>query len=298
MVALDAAHAMLQLAREAAPHAWCVQADLERLPFRRGSIDGSWALASYLHIRRDHLPWALRELQQVVSVGASASFTMRRGAAAEGELPGDDFPGRFFAEWEPEPLRDVLTGAGFEVGAMESTQEWINVQVTRSRTLPDVVGPEMRVLVCGLNPSLYAADVGVGFARPGNRFWPAALAAGLVSADRDPGHALQHHAVGMTDLVKRATVGADELKKAEYVEGMARVERLVEWLQPRVVCFVGLAGWRAAKDKKATAGEQPEALGGRPVYVMPNPSGLNAHSKLDDFTEHLRGVIALADVSV
>jgi hypothetical protein len=238
VVALDAAHAMLVLAREAAPHAWCVQADLEGLPFRQGSIHGSWARGSYLHVRRDRLPWALRELHQVLTVGAPASFTMLRGSAEEGELPGDDFPGRFFAEWEPEPLRDVIAGAGFEVGAMDETEEWVNVQVTRSRTLPDVVGPGMRVLICGLNPSLYAADAGVGFARPGNRFWPAAIAAGLVTRDRDPGHALQQHAVGMTDLVKRATVGADELKKAEYVEGMARVERLVEWLHPRVVCFV------------------------------------------------------------
>ena len=99
----------------------------------------------------------------------------------------------------------------------------------------------MRLLLCGLNPSLYSADVGMGFARPGNRFWPAALAAGVVTRDRDARHLLLHDRVGMTDLVKRATVGAQELTRDEYREGAARVERLVRWLRPGAVCFVGLA---------------------------------------------------------
>src|SRR5690606_33071206 len=108
----------------------------------------------------------------------------------------------------------------------------------------------------GLNPSQYAADAGVGFARPGNRFWPAMLAAGLVRRDRDPVHALRASGVGMTDLVKRATARVDELTTAEYAEGLARVERLVAWLQPGAVVMVGLAGWRAAVDRRAVVGVQ------------------------------------------
>jgi TDG/mug DNA glycosylase family protein len=99
----------------------------------------------------------------------------------------------------------------------------------------------------------------------------------------------------MTDLVKRATRSADALSNDEYAEGVARVERLIRWLRPRAVCLVGFAGWRAAIDKKAKAGEQPVGLGGVPVYVMPNPSGINASSSLDDITNHLRGAGALAD---
>jgi TDG/mug DNA glycosylase family protein len=141
---------------------------------------------------------------------------------------------------------------------------------------------------------LYAADAGIGFARPGNRFWPAAIAAGLVSVDRDPWHALRHHHVGFTDLVKRATVAAAELSGDEYRAGLERVERLAAWLQPQAVAFVGLAGWRAAIDKRAVAGPQARTLGGRPVYVMPSSSGLNARSSVDSLAEHLRAAAALA----
>jgi len=152
-----------------------------------------------------------------------------------------------------------------------------------------------RILVCGLNPSVYSADAGIGFARPGNRFWAAALAAGIVTVDRDTRAALTGRGVGMTDLVKRATPRADELTRDEYRDGLARVERLVQWLQPGAVCFVGLAGWRAAVDRKAVAGVQPDGIGGRPAYVMPSTSGLNAHSRLDDLADHLRAAAALAD---
>jgi TDG/mug DNA glycosylase family protein len=163
--------------------------------------------------------------------------------------------------------------------------------VRRLRTLPDRVGPDLRLLVCGLNPSLYAADRGVGFARPGNRFWPAMLAAGLVSIDRDPTHALREHAIGMTDLVKRATVAASELRREEFEAGVARVDRLCAWLRPRAVLLVGLAGWRAAVDRKATTGWQPVDLGGAPVYVMPNTSGLNASTQLPGFVAHLHAAV-------
>ena len=144
------------------------------------------------------------------------------------------------------------------------------------------------MLCVGLNPSPYAAEVGVGFARPGNRFWPAAIAAGVVTRDRDPEHALRAHGVGMTDLVKRPTARADALSRDEYRDGVERLRTVVSWLAPSAVCIVGLAGWRAAVDRRATTGWQPEPLGGRPVYVMPNPSGLNAHDTVDSLAAHLR----------
>jgi TDG/mug DNA glycosylase family protein len=155
----------------------------------------------------------------------------------------------------------------------------------------------MRLLVCGLNPSVYAADAGVGFARPGNRFWPAARAAGLVTVDRDARAALVQHGVGMTDLVKRATPRADQLTRDEYRAGLARVERLVHWLEPGAVCFVGLAGWRAAVDRRAVAGVQPDGIGGRPAYVMPSTSGLNARVPVGELADHLRAAAALARAS-
>ena len=297
VLALDAAEPMLRLAREAAPDAWCVRADLEHLPVRAGTLGGAWARASYLHVPAVRLPHSLRELHVATRVGAPVAMTMLAGDG-EGPWPDDDFPGRFFALWQPERLRDLLVGAGFDVQecALDPDSHWIGVRTTRARTLPDTVGPGMRLLVCGLNPSLYAADRGVGFARPGNRFWPAALAAGIVSADRDPARALGVDGVGMTDLVKRATVGAAELTVDEYRAGADRVRRLVEWLQPGAVCFVGLAGWRAAIDRKAVAGVQAEGFGGRPAYLMPNPSGLNAHATPAILADHLRAAAALASL--
>jgi TDG/mug DNA glycosylase family protein len=296
-VALDAAHAMVRLAREAAPDAWPVQADLEALPFRRGALGGGWARASYLHVRRERLPLALADLHHALAVGAPAHLLLHAGKRS-GTLADDDFPGRWFSAWEPDALADVFVGAGFTIErcAVDAADTfWLAARITRARTLPDTVGPGMRLLVCGLNPSVYAADVGVGFARPGNRFWPAALAAGLVRRDRDPRAALLHDGVGMTDLVKRATPRADELTRDEYRGGLARVERMVAWLHPGAVCFVGLAGWRAAVDRRAKAGEQPDGIGGRPAYVMPSTSGLNARVPVDELADHLRAALALSE---
>jgi len=295
VVALDGAFAMVRLAREAEPGAWPMQADLVELPLRRGALAAAWARASYLHVPKVDLPRALADLHRVLEVGAAVDLTMRYGTH-EGEVEDDEFPGRFFAEWEPEPLRAVLVGAGFSVEVCEHDGgEWIQVNATRLRTLPDFVGPGMRLLMVGLNPSEYSADRGFGFARPGNRFWPAALAAGVVTRTHDPLHALRADGLGMTDLVKRATPRADGLTTAEYRDGLARIEQLAGWLQPRAVCFAGLTGWRAAVDRKAIAGVQEQTLGGRPVYVMPNPSGINAHASAADLADHLRAALAVAD---
>ena len=167
--------------------------------------------------------------------------------------------------------------------------------MVRIHSLPDIVAAGMRLLIVGLNPSPYSADHSIGYARPGNRFWPAALAAGIVSVDRDPRHALHHHGLGMTDLVRRTTKRADELERAEFVLGFERVERLAAWLKPQAVCFVGLGGWRAVVDRKASSGVQERTLGDRPVYVMPHTSGLNAHSRLEDLATHFQLAAELAD---
>jgi TDG/mug DNA glycosylase family protein len=314
VVALDAARSMLDLVPDQAPGASRVQADLEALPFRDRSLGGAMAAKCYLHVAARSLPAALARLHWALRPGSPVYFVLRRGsmegrqdgdalptsrsasqagAAAEAVGRADPFAGRFFAEWEPGPLLDVLAGAGFAVEHDDSEGRWLRLWTRRARTLPDTVASGMRLLVCGLNPSLYAADAGVGFARPGNRFWPAAVAAGLVRRERDPLDALRH-GIGMTDLVKRATVAADELTTAEYRDGLTRVERLVRWLRPGAVCFVGLAGWRAAVDRKAVPGVQPKGIGGVPAYVMPSTSGLNAHSRPADLAEHLRAAGHLA----
>ncbi len=198
--------------------------------------------------------------------------------------------------WGPDALADVIAGGGFGVDHLRlgGRAGRLVATATRIRSLPDTVGPAMRLLVCGLNPSEYAADRGVGYARPGNRFWPAAVAAGILTRPHEPLHALEAHGVGMTDLVKRATSRADMLSAHEYRDGATRVEGLVRWLEPRAVCFVGLAGWRAAVDRHARPGLQPAPFGGRPAYVMPSTSGLNAHSSPAELAQHLTEAASLA----
>jgi TDG/mug DNA glycosylase family protein len=97
--------------------------------------------------------------------------------------------------------------------------------------------------------------------------------------------------------VLRATPRADQVAAEEYREGGARVERLVRWLQPGALCVVGITGWRTAADKLAQVGVQPDSFGGRPVYVMPNTSGLNAHAKPADYERHLRAAMDIAVTS-
>jgi len=189
----------------------------------------------------------------------------------------------------PDRLGDLVVGAGFAVqeGPSAGGPDTLIVVAEREHTLADSVAPGMRILVCGVNPSPFSADAGVGYARPGNRFWPAALAAGVVDVDRDPVAALIG-GLGMTDFAKRATRTAVEVTRTEYTSGFARVSRLVEWLTPGAVCFVGLSGWRTVVDRHAVAGVQPIPVGGRPAYVMPSTSGLNARTPLAELADHLR----------
>jgi TDG/mug DNA glycosylase family protein len=299
VLALDAARAMLDLVPARAPDAWRVQADLRALPLRAGALGAAFASKSYVHLPRVEVPLALADLHRSVRVGGLVELVFFAGDLEHGPLPDDEFSGRRFSLWPEALVRGVVEGAGFEIESPTTNTESdvarnYRIRARRVRTLPDFVTADMTMLCVGLNPSIYSADRGVGFARPGNRFWPAALAAGIVTRDRDGAHAVRVHGVGMTDMVKRATARADELDPDEYRFGFKRLERLVSWLQPHVVCIVGLGGWRAAVSRKAVAGRQPDDLAGVPVYVMPNTSGLNARTPLTALTDHLRAARALA----
>jgi TDG/mug DNA glycosylase family protein len=241
---------------------------------------------SFFHVSHDAVPVALAELHRSLEPGATVSCWFMPGPDDHVDDSGT-LRGRAVWRWSDQHLVDVFVGAGFEDVRLSGEGTRI-VDAVRARTLPDSVSRGMRLLVCGLNPSLRAADAGTAFITPGNRFWPAALAAGLASVDRDPWHALEHHGMGMTDLAKRATRRADELAPGEYREGLGRVDRLCARFRPDAVCMVGLTGWRTAVDRKAVAGWQDTHLGGRPVYVMPSTSGLNAHSRPAELVEHLR----------
>jgi TDG/mug DNA glycosylase family protein len=224
------------------------------------------------------LPAALARLHLAVPVGAIATCSVPDGYPAAAP-----------------PLTELLAGAGFRVERARRHAGRDGVEARRERTLPDFVGPGMRMLVCGLNPSLVAADAGFGYAGATNRFWAVAVAAGLVTAPRQPLASLAADGVGMTDLIKRATPNADGLTPAEYRAGADRVRRLVEWLRPGVVLFVGLAGWRAAVDRRAGPGPQPAPFGGVPAYVMPSTSGRNARTSPAELAEHFRHALLLAD---
>jgi len=221
-------------------------------------------------------PLALADAHRARSVGERVRITL---------LPPEDAA----TSW----VDDQVHGGGFDLVSAAHGPPGAPVEAiaVRARTVPDYVAADLRVLLCGLNPSLYAADAGVGFARPGNRFWPAMLAAGVAKVDRDPRALLVHEHIGMTDLVKRATPRADAVSPEEYRAGVARLARRAAWLQPGAVCIIGFDGWRRVVDRRAVAGWQPGTLGHRPVYLMPNPSGLNAHTALPGFVAHLRAVV-------
>ena len=223
-----------------------------------------------------HLPRALARLHRETTVGSERVVRLAPSPSQA---------------WTKERARDLIVGAGFElIGSCSLHQGVALVRIRRIQSLPDSVGPGMRVLIVGLNPSPYSADSGIPYGRPGNRFWPAGLAAGLVSLDRDVEHALGSHHVGFTDLVRRTTRRADEVTTMEYMTGFERICRLAEWLKPKAACFVGLSAWRLVADKKAGPGWQERPIGPSRVYVMPHTSGLNAHSRLEDLTKHLASV--------
>ena len=159
------------------------------------------------------------------------------------------------------------------------------------KPLPDVIAPGLDVLFCGINPSLMSAERGHHFARPGNRFWPAIHLAGLTPRRLDPGEDrhLLGYGLGVTNVVDRPTRTAAELSGAELRAGAEALERLVARYRPRVLAVLGITAWREGFGRpKAGIGRQPERVGGADTWVVPNPSGLNAHFQLPDLARVYR----------
>ena len=164
----------------------------------------------------------------------------------------------------------------------------------QNKRVPDVIAPSLRVLFCGINPGLYSGATGHHFARPGNRFWPTLHRAGFTPRLLHPSeeHELLTYGYGITNLVVRATATADELDSEELVAGQRRLKAKVRRYQARVVAILGISAYRTAFGKKTiTLGRQPEPLAESIVWVLPNPSGLNAHYQLADLVKHFQALL-------
>ena len=178
------------------------------------------------------------------------------------------------------------------------------LEAAKSMTIPDVAGPGLRVLFCGINPGLWSGATGRHFARPGNRFWPALHRSGFTPRQLAPEEQGELVALGLgiTNVVARTTAKADELTAEEYrAGGKALVER-VERLRPRALAVLGIGAYRTAFGRpRATVGPQPDGIGDTEVWVLPNPSGLNAHYTLDGIAaefRRLREAVAPDDASI
>ncbi|MFI5662141.1 G/U mismatch-specific DNA glycosylase [Streptomyces sp. NPDC051684] len=155
-----------------------------------------------------------------------------------------------------------------------------DLEAARDRLLPDVVASGLDVLFCGINPGLLSAATGHHFARPGNRFWPVLHLSGFTPRQLKPSEQqeLLSYGLGITNVVARATARADELSAEEYREGGRALEEKVGELRPRWLAVVGVTAYRSAfGEPKAKIGPQERTIGGSRVWVLPNPSGLNAH---------------------
>jgi TDG/mug DNA glycosylase family protein len=168
----------------------------------------------------------------------------------------------------------------------------------RSRTIPDVIAPGLAVLFCGINPGLWSAATGHHFARPGNRFWSALHRSGFTPRQLRPDEQddLLGYGLGITNVAPRATARADELDKAELVAGGRALARKVGRYRPDRVVVLGIGAYRTAFDPSAAAiGPQAGHIGGARVWVLPNPSGLNAHYTLDRLTTEFARLRAALD---
>ena len=153
------------------------------------------------------------------------------------------------------------------------------------KTLPDVIAPNLRVLFCGINPGLYTAAVGHHFARPGNRFWPALFKSGFTDRLLSPfaERELLRNGLGVSNVVPQATATAAELTKEDFIAGGRILAAKVKKYQPRVLAILGVGAYRTAfANPKATIGEQSERIHNARVWVLPNPSGLNANYQLPE----------------
>jgi double-stranded uracil-DNA glycosylase len=184
--------------------------------------------------------------------------------------------------------------------AKTSSYRGLDLDAARSRTVPDVLPPPgapFLVLFCGINPGLYSAATGYHFARPGNRFWPALYGAGFTPRRLDPSQQdlLPGYGLGITNLVARATAQASELTRAELRAGGERLKELVAQHQPRFVAVAGVTAYRDSFVKKrAQVGRQTETIGRSGLWIVPNPSGLNAHWPLAAIIEEFQRLHTVA----
>jgi TDG/mug DNA glycosylase family protein len=149
-----------------------------------------------------------------------------------------------------------------------------------NKTVPDIVAPNLKVLLCGINPGLYTAAIGHHFGRPGNRFWPALHAGGITPRAFSPFEELQLLPLGygITNIVARATATAADLSADELRADAKKLIRKVEKLEPKLLAVIGVGAYRVAFDwPQATIGLQDDRIGTTRIWVLPNPSGLNAH---------------------
>ena len=156
------------------------------------------------------------------------------------------------------------------------------------KTIPDIIAPNLHVLFCGINPGLYTAAVGHHFGRPGNRFWPVLHRAGFTPRHFAPSEQrdLLSLGYGVTNLVARATTAADELTRHELLEGARILTRKVRRLTPRYLAIVGIGAYRTAFERpRAKMGLQDETIGATKIWVLPNPSGLNANYRPAELVE-------------
>jgi TDG/mug DNA glycosylase family protein len=156
------------------------------------------------------------------------------------------------------------------------------------QAVADLVGPDLRVLFCGINPGTLSGDLGLHFARPGNRFWKLLGAGGFTKSVLIPAeqHILPGLGIGITNLVGRVTAAASEVSVAELREGARQLEPKVGMLRPRCVAVLGLQAYRTAFLRpRAVIGPQPELLVGALLWLLPNPSGLQAHYQLPEMSE-------------
>jgi len=161
----------------------------------------------------------------------------------------------------------------------EDLREAINL------TTEDLIDFNLKVLFCGINPGLYSAATGFHFARPGNRFWKALFLAGFTEHLLHPSeeYELLERGYGITSFCKRTTARADELTTAEFVEGGKLLVKKLEKYKPQTLAVLGITAFRAAfRQPKAKLGLQEEKIAGIDVWVLPNPSGLNAHYQVED----------------
>ena len=176
----------------------------------------------------------------------------------------------------------------------------------RGQEVDDLLGDQTALLFVGINPSLWTAAVNAHFARGGNRFWPALHRGGVVPREVDARGGMSaadrsmvlSAGIGITNLVAAATARADELTRAQLTEGAARLRALVERVHPRVVAMLGVTAYRDAfAVPRAVAGRQPEPLMGAELWVLPNPSGLNAHESLDSLAAAYRTAAEAAGIT-